>query len=274
MDFKVNRYTKPIFDDWGYADYWHGRDWVNWHKTLVFAYGKKHADWLVLNTWNKQNTSLWSGSMWDNYAPMNDYFKAQGLKIERGSPMTFIVRAADAVSSALSMGKDLFYIGVVGYGGYLAYQATRPKPKPAAVKGISSNGFLLGALAIGGAAVLMGSTGSTEKGYYTTTPAGVPLEGTRQFYEDNKGLIDLALDSVFQSVYMANLADIYLGDPKRKALVATRMKRYGKTAKQAVKAELAEIFAYWDTNPISSKYQPAPWYDIFSPNWYNALKAW
>lgn len=51
MAFTITADSKPLYDTFGWADYWQCADWINWHKALVAKYGVDSANKTWADAW-------------------------------------------------------------------------------------------------------------------------------------------------------------------------------------------------------------------------------
>lgn len=50
-NFEINADSTPLYDTWGWADYWACADWINWHKALKQKHGTEKANQIWANAW-------------------------------------------------------------------------------------------------------------------------------------------------------------------------------------------------------------------------------
>lgn len=60
-NFDTSATAVPLYDSWGPADYWGCNDWINWHKSLVNAYGVDKANEIWTNAWLDGLSSIAGG---------------------------------------------------------------------------------------------------------------------------------------------------------------------------------------------------------------------
>ena len=106
-NFTINADSTPVYDGWGWADYWQCDDWINWHKAMVVKYGDKVADERWANAWLDGLSTLSGG-----------YGKASGTSIIGNDAVPVNCRTspffADYISKRPIM-KTAVYAGVGGF---------------------------------------------------------------------------------------------------------------------------------------------------------------
>jgi len=50
-NFNITADSKPLYDSWGWADYWSCSDWINWHKALRSKYNLDTANKIWVDAW-------------------------------------------------------------------------------------------------------------------------------------------------------------------------------------------------------------------------------
>lgn len=51
MGFNITYSSKPVYDSWGFGDYWSCVDWVKWFNAMKDHYGKKLATEKWIDAW-------------------------------------------------------------------------------------------------------------------------------------------------------------------------------------------------------------------------------
>lgn len=99
MAFEITADSTPVYDTWGWADYWSCEDWIAWHKALKDKYGKAKADAMWLSAWNAQD-SFEHDYNWCKYgASFNAYVNAENL------PVTHLL--SDVISGVTNIGSNV-----------------------------------------------------------------------------------------------------------------------------------------------------------------------
>jgi hypothetical protein len=71
----------PVFDAWGFGDYWSCDEWKLWHKLNVDAYGAATANNKFITAWNQQDAFA-SPYNWCKYeSNFTSYFKGYGIDL-------------------------------------------------------------------------------------------------------------------------------------------------------------------------------------------------
>jgi len=47
--------STPLFDEWGWGDYWSMQDWLTWHGALKQAFGQPLGNDKFVNAWNSRS---------------------------------------------------------------------------------------------------------------------------------------------------------------------------------------------------------------------------
>jgi len=69
----------PVYDNWGWADYWECADWMAWHKALVQKYGVSAANDRWMSAWQKNSWD--AATNWCRYDPnFVNYMDSQGIE--------------------------------------------------------------------------------------------------------------------------------------------------------------------------------------------------
>jgi hypothetical protein len=164
MSFTITADSIPIYDTFGFADYWSGSDWVLWHKELLKKYQTDRANQIWADAWldgvsvagGGRGKVAGSGLVFDavpvgdrTINPIfRDYLKANeflynavyvgigGLIAKPlGAGVDVVTGASGGITSISNMvnyiGKALPVIGVVG-GIILVYVAYRNLPNKTA----------------------------------------------------------------------------------------------------------------------------------------------
>lgn len=50
-NFNITADSTPLYDSWGWADYWSCSDWINWHKALRSKHGLDKANKIWVDAW-------------------------------------------------------------------------------------------------------------------------------------------------------------------------------------------------------------------------------
>jgi hypothetical protein len=50
-NFDITANSTPLYDSWGWADYWNCTDWINWHKALRKQYSLDTANKIWVDAW-------------------------------------------------------------------------------------------------------------------------------------------------------------------------------------------------------------------------------
>lgn len=81
LENTITANSTPDYDGWGWDSYWSAEEWVQWHKTLVAAFGKQAANDTWKMAWGKQGA--WEHPFnWYKYnRGFTDYFKSQGIDV-------------------------------------------------------------------------------------------------------------------------------------------------------------------------------------------------
>jgi len=97
--FTITADSTPVYDGWGWDDYWSCEDWISWHKALKEKFGKASADLKWIDAWNAQSIDA-SPYNWCKYGTgFNSYVNKEGL------PVTHLL--ADVISGGTKVGENL-----------------------------------------------------------------------------------------------------------------------------------------------------------------------
>ena len=98
-DFNITAESTPVYDGFGFADYWSCTDWTYWHSLLKAKFGKVQADQTWLQAWNKQD-AFESNYNWCKYSSsFNSYVNSENL------PVTHLL--SDVISGGTKVGENL-----------------------------------------------------------------------------------------------------------------------------------------------------------------------
>ncbi len=75
----INALSTPDYDSWGPDDYWGVRDWIDWHKALVDAYGASEANRRFLAAYHGASFGAASYAWRSTSKEFRDYAKANGF---------------------------------------------------------------------------------------------------------------------------------------------------------------------------------------------------
>lgn len=106
--FIITADSKPVYDSFGWSDYWNCQDWMKWHQLLVAKYGDKKADEIWANAW-LAGVSKWGGG----------YGTAEGTTVVNdGVPVE--CRSTNAIFKAYVNQRPVLKAAVfVGVGGFI-----------------------------------------------------------------------------------------------------------------------------------------------------------
>lgn len=51
MSFVITPDSTPVYDGWGWGDYWGCLDWIEWHKQLLKKHSKDDSDFIWAKAW-------------------------------------------------------------------------------------------------------------------------------------------------------------------------------------------------------------------------------
>lgn len=79
--FIITADSTPIYDTWGWADYWTADDWIKWHKLMKEKYGLNEANYRFIKAYVETETlgaeTSWRSlnSTFRQYARENGFFE-------------------------------------------------------------------------------------------------------------------------------------------------------------------------------------------------------
>ena len=86
--------SKPIYNGWGWDDYWTCEQWVLWHEELLKAHGLQEANIIWRNHWFVSANDTWFPTDQSDLCATNrtfaNYFKAKGIDVSGPIADTFI----------------------------------------------------------------------------------------------------------------------------------------------------------------------------------------
>ena len=75
----TNPNATPVFDGWGWAEYWSANDWLTWHRAMKSALGLDIANARFLTEWNKQGFAAAPLNARTFDAAFREYARANGF---------------------------------------------------------------------------------------------------------------------------------------------------------------------------------------------------
>lgn len=60
--FTINASSSPVYDSWGFGDYWGCNEWMEWYKQLRTVYGEKESNYIWSKAWLDGVSSVSGGN--------------------------------------------------------------------------------------------------------------------------------------------------------------------------------------------------------------------
>lgn len=60
--FNINASSQPVYDAWGYGDYWQCEDWMKWYDELRKVYSSSESDYIWSKAWLDGVSSVSGGN--------------------------------------------------------------------------------------------------------------------------------------------------------------------------------------------------------------------
>ncbi len=126
MEYKIDKDSKPDYDEWGWDDYWGCAEWVEYHKKLKMAYGADMAKQMWYAAWEKQD-GFSSPYNWCKYNSFfYEYFKKElgetWFIMEIGGAVNSVAEGAGTTAKVLKTAIPIVAVLLIAGAAYWGYK--------------------------------------------------------------------------------------------------------------------------------------------------------
>ena len=116
-EFIITHESTPVYDTWGWADYWSCEDWMFWFYALKTEYGKTEARAIFMNSWEYQG--IWESNY--NWCKYNSEFVEFSKKYDLDTGH-FISNVVDPIKKVVRNLNWILPVTLILVGGFYVYK--------------------------------------------------------------------------------------------------------------------------------------------------------
>lgn len=108
-----NPLATPLFDEWGWGEYWDMNDWLAWHTALKEAYGQPAGNDAWVNAWNSRSGFFRTfGDVRGDWVAFNTTFRNHLQNHKTSTGITMLEAIQNPVGAIMGTGTET--VGSVG----------------------------------------------------------------------------------------------------------------------------------------------------------------